>query len=150
MRYQTQEYLILPNGTLRPLSSSSEMNLVIGFGMGLIFMVMITGLMRSLISGTLEPEKETPQLLPQTAGRKGKSELEELVIVLRDAPTVDEQTWIKLSAPRKVMEQYRRLSYQQIREIERRYPPKDRSARYRTDTSVTYPATQPAVNAEGY
>jgi hypothetical protein len=123
---------------------------MVGFGMGLIFMVMITGLARSLILEALEPEKESLKLLPQTTGRKGKSELEELVIALRDAPTVEEQTWIKLSAPRKVMEQYRRLSYQQIREIERRYPPKDRSARYRTDTSVTYPATQPAVNAEGY
>ena len=77
-------------------------------------MVMITGLVRSLILHALEPEKETPQLLAQTAGRKGKSELEELVIALRDAPTVEDQTWIKLSAPRKVMEQYRKLSYPQI------------------------------------
>ena len=149
MRYQTQEYLILPDGTLRPLSSTSDMNTVIGFGTCLIFMVMITGLVRSLVLDTLEPEKETPKLLPQTAGRKGKSELEELVIALRDAPTVEEQTWIKLSTRRTIVEQYRRLSYQQIREIEQRYPPKDRSARYQTDTSVTYPATQPAVNTGG-
>ena len=123
MRYQTQEYLILPDGTLRPLSSPSDMNTIIGFGMGLIFMVMITGLMKSLLQDSLESEKETLKLLPQTTGRKGKSELEELVIALRDAPTVEEQTWIKLSAPRKVMEQYRKLSYPQIREIEQRYPP---------------------------
>ena len=149
MRYQTQEYLILPNGTLRPLSLPSDMNMVIGFSMGLIFMVMITGLMRSLISDALEPEKDTPQLLPQTAGRKGKSELEELVIALRDAPTVEEQTWIKLSAPRKVIEQYRRLSYPQIKEIEKRYPSKGVSEKYRTETSAAFLATQSVVRTGG-
>ena len=48
---------------LRPLSSPSDMNTVIGFGMGLIFMVMITGLVRSLLQDALEPEKETPQII---------------------------------------------------------------------------------------
>jgi len=139
VRYQTQEYLVLHDGTLRPLSSPSDTNAVIGFGMGLIFMVVIVGLVRSLVMDCLEPEKETLKLLSQTAGKKGKSDLEELIIALRDAPTVEEQTWIKLSAPRKVMEQYRRLSYQQIREIEGRYPPKDRPVKYQTDTSLAYP-----------
>jgi len=144
VRYQTQEYLILPDGTLRPLSSPSEINVMVGFGMGLIFMIMITGIMRSLILEALEPEKETLNLLPQTTGRKGKSELEELVIALRDAPTVEEQTWIKLSAPRKIMEHYRRLSYQQIREIEQRYPPELGPAR----NQATRLSTLPAANTQ--
>jgi hypothetical protein len=145
VRYQTQEYLILPDGTLRPLSSPSDINAVIGFGMGLIFMTVITGLMKSLIQDALEPEEETLKLLPQTTGKKGKSELEELVIALRDAPTVEDQTWIKLSAPRKIMEQYRRLSYPQIREIEQQYPPELGPGSYR----ATHLATLPAGNTQG-
>ncbi|MDD5700493.1 MAG: ArdC family protein, partial [Dehalococcoidales bacterium] len=100
---------------------------------------------KSLLQDSLESEKETLKLLPQTTGRKGKSELEELVIALRDAPTVEEQTWIKLSAPRKVMEQYRKLSYPQIREIEQRYPPELGSASYRAN----HLAALPAGNTQG-
>ncbi len=66
MRYQSQEYLVLPDGTLRPLSSPSDMDTVIGFGMSLVFMVMVTGLMKSLILDALEPQKSNSQLLSHT------------------------------------------------------------------------------------
>jgi hypothetical protein len=40
------------------------------FGHGTILMVRITGLMRSLISGTLEPEKETTIIAQLPAGKE--------------------------------------------------------------------------------
>ncbi len=144
MRYQTQDYLILADGSLRPLAAPLEMNAVIGWGMGLMFMLFVAGLVRSLMQDYLEPEKETPRLLLQTASRKPHSELEELVIALRDAPNVEEQTFIKLTAPRRVMEQYRKLSYRQIREIEQRYPPTERPAPYQAETRPDPPYTIPA------
>jgi hypothetical protein len=134
VRYQTQEYLILPDGSLRPLAAPSEMNAVIGWSLGLISMVFMAELVKSLAADWLEPEKQTPRLLLQTASRKPRGELEELVIALRDAPNVEEQTFIKLTAPRRAIEQYRKLSYQQIREIEQRYPRSERSAPYQAET----------------
>jgi hypothetical protein len=106
-------------------------------------MIVITGLMKSLLQDSLESEKETLKLLPQTTGRKGKSELEELVIAMRDAPTIEDQTWIKLSAPRKIMEQYHRLSYPQIKEIEQRYPERERPSPYQADTQAVHYSAVP-------
>jgi hypothetical protein len=207
------------------------MNAVIGLGISLIFMVIVTGLVKSLIMDCFEPEKATPGLLPQTAkttvsqeqhrrlrwyvihrpsgqtalliyqrgseweifsfqtmqytpvparsehlhsdiaafleqrgysgeqyqivteppeprlpatGSNEKSELEELVIALRDAPSVEDQIFLKLTAPRKVMEQYRKLSPKQIREIEQHYPRRKESAHYQADSVSIQPPVMPA------
>ena len=141
VRYQ--EYLVMPDGSFRTLAAPLEMNVVIGWSMGLIFMVFMAGLVKSLVADYLEPEKESPRLLLQTASRKPRSELEELVIALRDAPNVEEQTFIKLTAPRRTMEQYRKLSYRQIREIEQRYPPSERPASYQPETRAESPYAVP-------
>jgi hypothetical protein len=56
---------------------------------------------------------------------------------------VEEQTFIKLTAPRRTMEQYRKLSYRQIREIEQRYPPSERPASYQPETRAESPYAVP-------
>jgi len=206
------------------------MNAVIGLGISLIFMVVVTGLVKSLIMDCLQPEKPTFSLVPQTAikavsqeqprrlrwhvihrqsgktalliyqrghrweifsfqtrkytpvparseylysdiaaflekmGYSGeqyqivadppeprlpatsqnqKSELEELIIALRDAPSVEDQIFLKLTASRKVMEQYRKLSPKQIREIEQ-YPHRKEASPYQTDSVSIQPPVMPA------
>jgi len=54
-------------------TSQEQMNDVFAFGMALMFVGLMFGLMKSLVTTALQPEKETPELLPQTE-RKGLSE----------------------------------------------------------------------------
>ncbi len=61
----------------------------------------------------------SPGLAPKTVKM---TDLEELIIALRNARTPEDQTWIKLTAPKSVMDQYHGLSAKQIIEIENKYP----------------------------
>jgi len=134
VRYQTQPYLILSNGTVRPMSVPSELNLVIRFGQALVFMILVAGLIKALVSDTDESQSTKPNLLSLNIPDKEKPDLEGLVIALRDAPTEEDLIYIKLTAPRKVMEQYRSLSSRQIRDIEQRYSQKSGSSPYQAAT----------------
>ena len=47
-------------------TSQEQMNDVFAFGMALMFVGLMFGLMKSLVATALQLEKETPKLLPQT------------------------------------------------------------------------------------
>ena len=134
MRYQTQPFVILADGTVRTMSVPSEFNTVISFGQAMLFMIFVAGLIKALVSESDEPQSANLKLLPRNIPAKQKTELEDLVISLRDAPTEEDRIFIKLTAPRKVMEQYRSLSSQQIRDIEQRYSQKSGSSLYQAAT----------------
>ncbi|MDD5701279.1 MAG: ArdC-like ssDNA-binding domain-containing protein [Dehalococcoidales bacterium] len=134
MRYQNQPYMILSDGTVRPVSVPSELNTVISFGQAILFMIFVAGLIKALASESDEPKSTNLKLLPRNIPKSQQTELEDLVISLREAPTEEDRIFIKLTAPRKVMEQYRSLSSRQIRDIEQRYTQKSGSSPYQAAT----------------
>lgn len=134
MRYQTQPYVILSDGTVRPMSVQSELDTVISFGQAILFMILVTGLIKAIVSDSDESQSTNLKLLPKNIPKSQQTELEDMVISLRDAPTEEDRIFIKLTAPRKVMEQYRSLSLQQIRNIEQRYSQKSGSSPYQAAT----------------
>ncbi len=50
-------------------TSQDQMSDVLAFGMSLMFMMVMFGLVKSLVFATLKPERESSKLLPQTVGQ---------------------------------------------------------------------------------
>ena len=80
VRYRVLQYVVLPDGTLAygviQLSTSPPLlDEVIGWGMGLILMAVVMGMVRSLMTDSLLPDKATLRHLPATVDQTGHREL---------------------------------------------------------------------------
>ncbi len=76
--YQPVQYVILPDGSHAILQSATfpqPSAMIIEFGMAMIFMGFALGMMRNLITDSLQAEKETPRLLPANIDKTGHREL---------------------------------------------------------------------------
>ncbi len=62
-------------------TSQDQMNDVLAFGMSLMFMGLMLGLVRSLVSTALKPEKQTANLLPRTEKTRGDQSLLPQVLI---------------------------------------------------------------------